>query len=63
MKGAVETYIVRIYRRNSTNTSEIFGAVEIPGQIPVIPFEGMSALENILTAPQKGDEHGSSHEQ
>lgn len=50
-EGAVETFIVRIYKRNAADAQWLAGAVEIPGKNGLIPFDSLAALEAILSTP------------
>ncbi len=47
----METFIVRIYKRDSADPQWLAGAVEIPGKNGLIPFDSLAALEAILSKP------------
>ena len=46
----METFIVRVYRRDGSDPKRMAGAVEIPGVARVIPFDSLVSLERILSA-------------
>lgn len=45
----VETFIVRIYQRDSDDPSKFTGAVEIPGVRMLVPFDSQNSLQLILS--------------
>lgn len=51
----METFIVRIYKRNAADVQWLAGAVEIPGKNGLIPFDSLAALEAILSTPAQAD--------
>lgn len=53
----METFIVRIYKRDATDVQWLAGAVEIPGKNGLIPFDSLAALEAILSRPAQAKGH------
>ena len=51
----METFIVRIYKRNAADEQWLIGAVEIPGKNGLVPFDSLAALEAILSMPAKAE--------
>jgi hypothetical protein len=51
MAGAMETFIVRIYQRDQTDSGRLAGAVEIPGLVRPFPFNSLESLRLILCTP------------
>ena len=47
----METFIVRIYQRDTEDPSKVAGAVEIPGVRTLFPFDSQNSLQLILSTP------------
>lgn len=47
----MDSYIVRMYRRDAENPEELVGLVEIVGDDGKLPFHNMSELMAILAEP------------
>ena len=52
----MESYVVRIYRRDEAEPDRIVGLVEHPEQGTVERFSGVSELVNILLTPIRATE-------
>lgn len=55
-EGAVESYVVRIYRRYETEPERVVGLVEHPELGTSERFNGITELLNILLAPTQSAE-------
>ncbi|MHB8741679.1 MAG: hypothetical protein ACYC9L_01005 [Sulfuricaulis sp.] len=49
----MESYVIRIYRRNEAEPERVVGLVEHPDNGAIERFSGMAELVNILLAPQQ----------
>ena len=47
----METFIIRIYQRDTEDPSKVAGAVEIPGVKNLLPFNSQNSLQLILSTP------------
>ena len=59
----METFIIRIYQRDTDDPSKVAGAVEIPGVKKLFPFDSQNSLQLILSTPiSSGRNYGRSDE-